>query len=77
MFGLEKRKDKGNDPFKFDLEDDLKDKKKREEIKATVGSHMQDVKSSLKEGTAPEDFDKCGVLLHGYAALQKVIENVK
>lgn len=77
MFGLEKRKGKGNEPFKFDLEKDLKDKSKRDDIKSTIDSHMSEVKSSLKEGTAPKDFDKCGVLLHGYAALQKVIGNVK
>ncbi len=77
MFGLEKRKDNGNEPFKFDLEQDLKDKGKRKDIKLTIDSHMSEVKSALKKGTAPENFDKCGVLLHGYAALQKVIENVK
>ena len=74
MFGLEKKR---KAPFQFDLEKDLKkDKKMRDELLKTIEHRSNELKAMLRDGSASEDFDKCGILLHGYAALTKVIDRV-
>ena len=74
MYGLEKKK---NAPFEFDLEKDLKaDPSKTTQLLKVVGERMQEIKGILKEGTQSENFDNFGVLLHGYAALDKVLKKV-
>jgi hypothetical protein len=71
MFGLEK---KGRALFEFDLEKELRDNpSKAKDLLKTIESRIQEIKNTLRQGTESEDFDKFGILLHGYAALQKVL----
>lgn len=73
MFGLEDQKKKKSEPFVFELEKELKDPKKHREIKQRVEGRIQTIKTILKSGENKEDFDQCGVLLHGYTSLLKVM----
>jgi len=74
MFGLEK---KGRALFEFDLEKEFKSNpSKAKEVLKTVEQRIQEIKNTLRQGAGSEDFDKLGVLLHGYAALQKVLTKV-
>ena len=74
MYGLEQ---KARGPFEFDLEKELRgDAKKRTNLLKYADTSIGNLKTKLREGEASEDFDKCGVLLHGYSALKKVVENV-
>ena len=76
MFGLEKKKQpKG--PFKFDLEVDLMtDPTKAKQILKDVEQKIQELKNLLRQGAETEDFDEYGIMLHGYAALQRVLNRV-
>ena len=73
MFGLEDQKKKKSGDFLFDLEQDLKVAKKHQEIKKRVESRIQQIKESLRGGENKEEFDRFGVLLHGYTSLLKVM----
>ena len=74
MFGLEK---KGKALLEFDLEKELKSNpaKIKEHLKAVEG-HINEIKTYLRQGSSSEDFDNFGVLLHGYAALQRVLTRI-
>jgi spermidine/putrescine-binding protein len=75
MFGLEKQP---NEKFAFDLEKEIKDKPNHgKEILDKVEKRIHEIKKLLREGANEKDFDKLGILLHGYAALQKVLRKVK
>ncbi len=74
MYGLEK-KDKGL--FEFDLEKDLKSHpSKAKQLLKKVEDRIHEIKNTLRQGTESEDYDKLGILLHGYAALQKVLTKI-
>jgi hypothetical protein len=74
MFGLEdQKKKKKNEDFVFDLEKDLKNAKKHQELKKRVDAQIQRVKEILRGGENKEEFDQFGVLLHGYTSLLKVM----
>lgn len=74
MFGLEdQKKKKKSDDFTFDLEADLKNSKKHQEIKKAVENRIQKIKEVLRGGGNKEEFDQFGVLLHGYTSLVKVM----
>jgi hypothetical protein len=74
MFGLEK---KPKSLFEFDLEKDLKeDKEKTQELLKSVEAKIIEIKNILRQGTASEEYDQYGILLHGYVALQKVLKKV-
>lgn len=73
MFGLEDQKKKKAEPFVFELEKELKDSKKHREIKQRIEGKIQGIKTILKTGENKEDFDQCGILLHGYTSLLKVM----
>ncbi len=74
MYGLEK-KDKAL--FEFDLEKDLKSNpSKIKELLKTIEERIQKIKTSLRGGASSEGFDQLGVLLNGYAALQKVLTRI-
>jgi len=76
MYGLEKGK-KGPEKFAFDLERDIKEHPTQgKELLAKADKRMQEVKQALREGTGEKDFDKLGVLLHGYTSLQKVLKKM-
>lgn len=73
MFGLEDQKKKKLEPFVFDLEKELKDAKHYKELKQKVEDRIQRIKAILKSGESKEEFDKLGMLLHGYTSLLKVM----
>lgn len=73
MFGLENQKKKKIEPFVFDLEKALKDPKQYREMKEKIENRIQKIKTILKSGENRDEFDKLGVLLHGYTSLLKVI----
>lgn len=73
MFGMEKKKAL----FEFDLEIELKkDSKKKQALLQEVEKKIQELKTSLRGGTSTENFDQFGILLHGYAALQKILNRI-
>ncbi len=77
MYGLEKEKEQGK-RFAFDLEKEIKETpKKGKELIELAEKRMQEIKAQLREGTNEKDFDRLGVLLHGYTALQKVLKRIK
>lgn len=74
MFGLEdQKKKKKSAEFVFDLETELKNAKKHQEIKKAVEARIQKVKEVLRGGENKEEFDQFGLLLHGYTSLLKVM----
>lgn len=78
MFGLENQKeDKKAKEFMFDLEKELKDPKKCKDYKKLVDDRVQNIKHTLRSGSVKEEFDRYGVLLHGYTSLLKVISRFK
>ncbi len=74
MYGLEK---KAKGPFEFDLEADLKkDPNKAHQLLKIAESNIHEIKGMLRHGAETEDFDNLGILLHGYSALQKVLNKI-
>jgi hypothetical protein len=73
MFGLEKQKKKKYEEFVFELEKELKDPRKHKEYKEKIESRIQRIKEVLRSGENKEEFDRFGVLLHGYTSLLKVM----
>lgn len=74
MYGLEK---KPQAMFEFDLEKDLKkDPTKVRELLKKAEAKIQEIKQQLREGTKGPELDQLGVLLHGYTALQKVLNRL-
>lgn len=73
MFGLEDQKKKKSEEFIFDLEKEFKISKKNKEYKKKVEDRIQKIKEILRGGGEKEEFDKFGVLLHGYTSLLKVM----
>ena len=72
MFGLEKQP---KEKFAFDLEKELKERPSRgKEILDSVEHKIHEIKKLLREGANEKDFDRLGILLHGYASLQKVLK---
>jgi len=75
MFGLEKGKKKGEvaDDV-YELEVELQDAGRRKELATHVENQIQKLKKGLREGGNKETVDAMGVLLHGYAAFQNLIQ---
>lgn len=61
--------------FKFDLEKELKDPKKRAEIEHKCEKRIKELKEKIRHGTNPAEFDDIGHLLHGYVSLEKLIKH--
>lgn len=73
MFGLEKGKEPKR--FEFDLEKELKSSdKEKKRVLDQVDAQTNALKTTLREGTASENFDKCGVFLQAYGALKRIVE---
>lgn len=71
MFGLEKGKKK---EYKFfDLEKDLESPMKAKDILKKAEEHIHELKNQIRKGANSEEFEKLGVLLHGYSALMKIL----
>ena len=76
MFGLEKEKEKP-ERFQFDLEKDLKEKpQEKKRVLDQIEAQMNQLKITLRAGTASENFDKCGAFLQAYAALKRIVERI-
>ena len=74
MYGLEK---KPGEKFAFDLEKEIKEKPSRgKEILEKAEKRIHEIKKLLREGANEKNFDRLGILLHGYSALQKVLKKV-
>lgn len=74
MFGLEDRK-KGKRPPEevYDLELEIADPVKCKKLKQQIEKRIQELKQTLRAGEQKEAFEQYGVLLHGYAALHRLI----
>jgi len=78
MFGLEDQKGESKTKeFVFELEDELKDPKKNRDYKKLVEERVQKIKQTLRSGSVKDEFDRYGILLHGYTSLMKVITRFK
>ena len=77
MFGMEsdKRKKKAAD-YSFDLEEDLKNPGKLRATKEQIEERILQLKTHLRQGEDKKSFDETQTLLHGYLALQKVVQRV-
>jgi hypothetical protein len=74
MFDLDKKPD---EPFAFDLEAEMKeDPEKANAMLDDVHERMNELKNMLRAGAETDDFDEYGVLLHGYAALERVLKRI-
>jgi len=73
MFGLEDQRKKKPEDFVFELEKELMDPAKHKEIKAKVESRIQEVKKILRDGENKKEFERFGLILHGYTSLLKVM----
>jgi len=74
MYGLEK---KPKHVFEFDLEKDLKkDPNKARDLLKTAETKIHEIKALLREGVKGPELDELGALLHGYTALQKVLNRL-
>ncbi|MBS0635430.1 MAG: DUF5398 family protein [Verrucomicrobia bacterium] len=73
MFGMEKQKKKGQPPFLFDLEMELKDSDKQKEYAKRIEERVSKIKEFLRKGSKKEEYDYLGVLLNGYHALAVVL----
>ncbi len=77
MYGLEKEKEEGK-RFAFDLEKEIKEHpKKSKELVELAEKRTLEIKELLRKGASEKDFDQLGILLHGYASLQKVLKRIK
>ncbi len=76
MFGMEKKpKKKGAlDDWEFDLEKQLENPTEFRKVKGQVEERVQKLKTVLREGGTKQAFDDAQTLLHGYLALQKVLQ---
>lgn len=78
MFGLEgQKKKKKVEEFVFELEKELKDPKKHQEIRAKIEKRIQKIKESLRSGDDKHEFDRFGLLLQGYNSIIKVMSRCK
>jgi len=73
VVGLGKEKKPKNLSLNFDLEKDLENPKKQKEIEKQVQSQIDHLKKELRKGTDSACFERFGLLLQGYASLQKVV----
>lgn len=73
MFGLENKKKGKPGEFVFELEKELGDPKKHREIKERVESRIQEIKKMLRDGENKKEFERFGLILHGYTSLLKVM----
>ena len=78
MFGLEnQQKKKPQEEFFFELEKELKNSTKHKEIEARVLARLQKIQEALRSGEEQDEFNRFGLLLHGYQALIKVMSRFK
>jgi len=71
MFGL--KDNEKNEKFIFELERELANSEKRQEIKKHVEKRVQEIKAILREGEDKIDFERFALILNGYTSILKVI----
>lgn len=77
MFGMESdKKKKRTAEISFDLEEDLKNPGKLRAIKEQIEEQIAQLKNMIRQGKDKKSFDQTQTLLHGYLALQRVIQRV-
>lgn len=74
MFGMEKKKKKKLPDWPFDLELEVKDPSALRKRKEEIASRVAELKAMLRQGEDKKSFDQAQTLLHGYLAMQKVVE---
>jgi len=74
MFDLTKQKKSAVEDWLFDIEIDFKEPTKRKALKEQIDTRVQQLKTLLRQGEDKTLFDKTQTLLHGYLAMQKVLE---
>jgi hypothetical protein len=82
MFGMEnegkKEKGKQGSDMVFDLEKEISaGAENYKKLKAKIQTRVGALKEMLRSGSDKDDFDKYGMLLHGYVSLKKVMERVR
>jgi hypothetical protein len=74
MYGL---KQEPEEKFAFDLEREIKSHPGRaKELAEKADKRIHEIKHLLREGANEKDFDRLGILLHGYTALTKVLKKL-
>jgi hypothetical protein len=73
MFGLENQRKKKPEEFVFELEKELLDPKKHKAIKEKIEDRIQEIKKILRDGENKKEFERFGLILHGYTSLLKVM----
>ncbi len=78
MFGMEKKgKKKGKtEVWEFDLEKQLANPAEKKKQKETLDQRVLQLKTILRQGEDKKTFDDAQTLLHGYLAMQKVIQRI-
>ena len=78
MFGLEKKPEKNKKKFEFDLEKEIHENPARKKnLSKEIEENILQIKDVLRKGVSSDaEFENFGVILRGYAALQKVINRV-
>jgi hypothetical protein len=76
MFGLKGKKESEEAPELFELEKEIRNPSKKNQLKAKVDARIASLKKTLREGGSEDEYDQYGVLLHAYASLQKLIPKV-
>lgn len=80
MFGMEEQssnKSKQVANFNYELENEIKDPKKKKELEDRVSDTSRKLKAALQVGLEDDDYNNCTCMLQGYIALQKIIGNIK
>ncbi|SPN73829.1 hypothetical protein C10C_0681 [Chlamydia serpentis] len=77
MFNMENTtaKEKNAQPL-LDLEQDMQDQNKAQELKNKVQNKVHKLNALLREGSDKESFGQQQALLAGYVALQKVLGRI-
>lgn len=75
MYGLGEKEKKQPQRFAFDLEKRIKEEPQHlKKLLDKAEKRIQTIKKLLREGAKEEEFDRLGILLQGYTALQKVLK---
>jgi hypothetical protein len=78
MYGLEgQEKKKKPEVFVFELEKEILDPKKNQEIKTRIEERIQKIKNTMRSGDDQQEYDRFGLLLQGYNSILKVMSRVK
>lgn len=76
MFGLGKKDKENEGELSFDLENELKDVAALRKLQKQSDERVMTLKKLLREGDEKKEFDAMQTLLHGYLALNKVVQRV-